>query len=123
MKTAEATHESVVYWHRELPPLDAAPMGEHNIEATSRRVQNSLDRRDELWGRYYDDLMDQVRVRLEQEVARLGGAYAHILDESVDTRRDDRTGQAWLHGNFTYMLYDGKENGRITTASPTAPLS
>ncbi len=30
---------------------------------------------------------------------------AHILSESIDTRHDDRTGEAWLHGRFTYMLY------------------
>src|SRR5580765_4406712 len=28
----------VVYWHRELPPLDAEPMGEHTVEANSMRV-------------------------------------------------------------------------------------
>jgi hypothetical protein len=121
MKTAEVAHETVIYWHRELPPLAAIPIGEHTLEATSRRVQNSLDRRDELWNRCYDDLMDQVCARLEQEVARLGGDFAHVLDESVDTRRDDRTAQAWLHGAFTYVLYVRKERERPNepSAQPT----
>ncbi|HKQ88254.1 MAG TPA: hypothetical protein VJS43_15960 [Candidatus Acidoferrales bacterium] len=123
MGIAEAIHDKTVYWHRELPPLDASPMGEHTIEAVSRRVQNSLDSRDELWTRYYDDLMDRIRVRLEQEVTRLGGDFAHILDESVDTRHDDRTGQAWLHGTFTYMLYGRKEGERTTPISPMASVS
>jgi hypothetical protein len=50
-------------------------------------------------------LMAQARERLEQEIARLGGHYAHVLDESVDSRHDDVAGEAWLHGRFTYMLY------------------
>ena len=123
MRIPEAIHDKTVYWHRELPPLDAAPMGEHSIEAVSRRVRNSLDSRDELWVRYYDDLMDRIRVRLEQEVTRLGGDFAHILNESVDTRHDDRTGQAWLHGAFTYMLYSRKEKEHMGSVPALLPLS
>jgi hypothetical protein len=48
--------------------------------------------------------MSQVRDRLRQEVARLGGHYAHVLQESIDPRRDDVSGEAWLHGRFTYLL-------------------
>jgi hypothetical protein len=43
--------------------------------------------------------------RLIEEIARLGGRYAHVLDESIDTKHDPRTGEAWLYGRFTYMLY------------------
>ena len=32
----------IVYWHRELPPLDAEPLGEHTVEANSMRVAGSL---------------------------------------------------------------------------------
>jgi hypothetical protein len=95
----------VVYWHRELPPFDADPVAEHIIEATSSRVPGTLVHRDELWGRCYKNLMDCTASRLEQEVVRLGGNYAHVLDESVDSRHDGATGEAWLHGRFTYMLY------------------
>lgn len=115
MKTAErhatsveatnATDKNVVYWHRELPPRDAKAQSQHVIEATSLRVQNNLEHRDELWHRCYDDLMLTVEKRLEQEITRLGGDCAHVLDESVDSRHDDRTGETWLHGLFTYMLY------------------
>jgi hypothetical protein len=94
----------IIYWHRDLPPIDAEPIGEHVVEATSARVKSSLAHRDELWGRCYDDLMTQVRDRLQQEVARLGGHYAHVLDESVDSRHDEASGEAWLHGCFSYML-------------------
>lgn len=96
---------SVVYWHRELPPADAEPMGEHVVEATSARVAGTLVHRDELWNQYYEDLMDRGRARLEQEVVRLGGSYAHVLSESVDSRHDEKTGESYLHGCFTYMLY------------------
>jgi len=96
---------SVVYWHRELPPPDAEQMGEHVVEATSARVASTLAHRDELWDRYYEDLIVQARTRLQQEVIRLRGNYAHVLDESVDSRHDDVTGESWLHGRFTYMLY------------------
>jgi hypothetical protein len=65
----------------------------------------SLARRDELRERCYQDLMNRARIRLEQEVLRLGGNYAHVLDESVESSYDDATGESWLHGSFTYMLY------------------
>jgi hypothetical protein len=95
----------IIYWHRELPPFDAEAMGEHVVEAASGRVPGTLAHRDELWSQCYEDLMAQVRIRLEQEVARLGGSYAHVLNESVDSKHDDISGEAWLHGRFTYMLY------------------
>ena len=97
-------NSKIVYWHRDLPPIDAEPTGQHVVEATSMRVKNDLAHRDELWDRCYDNLMTNVRDRLQQEVARLGGHYAHVFDESVDSRRDDVSGEAWLHGRFSYVL-------------------
>lgn len=47
----------------------------------------------------------QARIRLTQEIARLGGQYLHVLDESVDSRHDDVTRESWLHGRFSYVLY------------------
>ena len=98
---------NVIYWHRELPPLDATLMGEHVVEAESAHVRGTIVHRDELWDKYYEDLMSKVRVRLEKEVQRLGGNYAHVLDETVDSRYNDTTNESWLHGCFTYMLYRG----------------
>ncbi len=94
-----------VYWHRELPPVDADIIGEHVLEATSMRVQGSLAHRDELWDRCYRDLIENTHTRFDQEIRRLGGDYAHVLHESIDSRRNDVTGEAWLHGRFTYVLY------------------
>jgi hypothetical protein len=105
LQPAAQANVKVIYWHRELPPLDAEYMGEHVIEAASARVTNTLAHRDDLWDRCYGDLMARACDRLEQEVVRLEGSYAHVLDESVDSRQDDVTNERWLHGSFTYMLY------------------
>ena len=95
----------IVYWHRELPPLDAELVAEHTVEATSSRVTGAIGHRDELWDRCYQELMASTEVRLAQEIARFGGHYAHVHDESIDIRRNDAAGEAWLHGRFSYMLY------------------
>src|SRR5579871_2571949 len=95
----------VVYWHAELPPLDAEPIAEHTLEATSARVPHTLEHEDELWHVSYEDLMTQASKRLEQEVARLGGNYAHVLDERVESKYSGATGESWLFGRFRYMLY------------------
>jgi hypothetical protein len=99
------SHVPVVYWHRELPPLDAQPIGEHTVEATSLRVPGTLVHRGELWEQCYADLMKQAENRLEQEIGRLGGNCAHVLSETVDSRHDDAHNEAWLRGRFTYVLY------------------
>jgi hypothetical protein len=39
----------IVYWHRELPPLDAEAVAEHVVEATSARIPGTLVHQDELW--------------------------------------------------------------------------
>jgi hypothetical protein len=93
-----------IYWHRELPPITAEPIGEHFVEAMSKRIKGDLAHRSELWDQCYDDLMDTARTRLQQEIVRLGGHCAHVLGETVDSRHDDVTGEAWLRGRFTYML-------------------
>jgi hypothetical protein len=99
------TDVKVVYWHRELPPLDAEPVAEHTVDADSSRVPGTIAHRDELWGQCYRELMDATERRLAQEVARLGGDCAHVLDETVTPKHDDAAGEAWLHGTFTYMLF------------------
>jgi hypothetical protein len=48
--------------------------------------------------------MTQTRARLVQDVARLGGHYAHVLDEPIDSRHDDATGETWLYDRFAYVL-------------------
>lgn len=94
-----------ICWHRDLPPLNAEILGEHTLEATSGRVPGTLAHRSELWDRCYEELMRQTNARLEQEMARMGGQYAHVLTESIEPRHDEISGEAWLQGRFTYMLY------------------
>jgi hypothetical protein len=98
------TGRQIVYWHRELPPLTAEAIGDHTLEATSRRVKAPFSHADEEWGRCYGDLMAQARARLAQEVARLGGDYAHVREELIYPRHDDAAGEAWLYGCFKYVL-------------------
>lgn len=107
----------VVYWHRELPPLGADPISEHAVEAASCRVPGTIAHRDDLWRVCYEDLMRETRRRLEQEVARLGGDYAHVVDEFIEVRHDDVSGQAWLRGRFDYVLY--REATAATGAAAT----
>ena len=99
------THTKIVFWHRELPPLEADLVAEHTVEANSRRVLGTLAHRDELWDRCYRELMSTAEHRLEQEVTRLGGDFAHVHDEAIDPKHDEAAGEAWLHGRFTYVLY------------------
>jgi hypothetical protein len=115
-----------VYWHRELPPLCADLMGEHVIEAVSGRVPSTLSHRDEVWDRCYSELMDAVQVRLTQEIARLGGDCAHVIREAIDTRHDERSGETWLRGRFTYVLYRlphaNAEGAHQTDVSHATPI-
>jgi hypothetical protein len=103
--TPDDSEEKIVYWHRDLPPLEAEPIAEHIVEADSSRVPGTIAHRDELWDRCYRDLMARAESRVAQEVARLGGDFAHVHDEAIDPRHDEAAGEAWLRGRFGYMLY------------------
>lgn len=97
--------QKVVYWHRELPPPDGEVMHEHVIEAMSNRVSGAIERHGELWHRCYVALMEATQIRLEQEVRRLGGDYAHVLDEHIDSRRDEANGEAGsMVASITYFI-------------------
>lgn len=96
---------TIVFWHRDLPPLEAELVGEHTVEANSNRVPGTLAYRDDLWDQCYRELMVNAESRLVQEVTRLGGHFAHVYDEAIDSKRDDAAGEAWLHGRFSYMLF------------------
>jgi hypothetical protein len=107
----------IVYWHRDLPPLTADLVAEHTVEANSSRVPGTLAHRDDLWDQCYRELMTNTNERLVEEVARLGGHYAHVRDETITPKHDDAAGEAWLHGTFTYMLYRDPE-GTPQTGQP-----
>src|ERR1051326_315415 len=105
MSLSGDTRRKVVYWHRELPPLTGDAVHEDVIEADSDRVSGTIEREGEVWQRCSALLMERTRVRLEQEVARLGGDYAHISDEHIESHHDDAKNESWLHGRFGYLLY------------------
>jgi hypothetical protein len=105
VNTSSDNEPPVVYWHRELPPLEGELMAEHTVEANSERVPGTIAHRDDLWGQCYRDLMARAESRVSQEVARLGGDFAHVHDEAIEPKHDDAAGEAWLHGRFSYMLY------------------
>ena len=104
-----------VYWHRELPPADAEIMGEHTVEAESARVLGTFAHRDELWDTCHADLMRRTVQRLDQEIARLGGHFAHVVSESIEPKHDVATSEAWLHGRFEYVLYRRPSSERPRT--------
>jgi hypothetical protein len=105
MDTAHDNKPKIVFWHRELPPLDAELLADHTVEANSGRVLGTIAHHDDLWDQCYRELMTTAERRLVQEVARLGGHFAHVHDEAIDPKHDDAAGEAWLHGRFSYMLY------------------
>ena len=80
-------------------------MNEHTVEATSSRVAGRSSTGTSSGIAATRSSWPTPVSRLAQEIARLGGHYAHVHDESIDTRHDDATGEAWLHGRFSYMLF------------------
>jgi len=104
-----------VFWHRDLPPLDAVVMAEHTVEANSDRVPGTLAHRDDLWDVCYQQLMANAGERVSAEVTRLGGRYAHVHGESIGAKHDDVAGEAWLHGTFTYVLYGSEQVPALVT--------
>ena len=99
-----------VFWHRQLPPLTAEAIAEHTVDADSDHVAGAFVRGDVVWSRCFNDLMTRTETRLIQEIERLGGDFAHVHDESIVPRHNDSTGESWLHGRFTYMLYRRRRN-------------
>ena len=81
------------------------PVANDTVEATSSRVPATIARHSELWSRCYDELIKTAERRMSQELKRIGGACARVHDEGIDTRHDAATGEAWLHGRFTFTVY------------------
>lgn len=104
----------IVFWHRELPPLDAALAGTYRVEADSSRVQGAFAHRDDLWQVCQREVMATAEHRLIQEVVRLGGQYAHVYQEVIEPKHDAATDEAWLHGQFDYVLYRRTPDARET---------
>lgn len=105
----------LVYFRRELPPLQDETAGEFVVEAESPPVPNTGLGRDELWTHCYDDLMHSAVERIGQEVVRLHGSCAHVVDEQIEPKVSYERGEAWLWGMFTFVLY--RHPGPSTSAS------
>ncbi len=101
-----------------FPKRHLGGIGNHTIEATSGRVPQTLEYREKMWERCYRELMDRTRLRLAQEIVRLGGDYAHVLKEEIAPRHDDRTGEAWMYGRFDYELYRRPEGSPVGASLP-----
>jgi hypothetical protein len=97
--------EKLIYWHRELPPLSEQVEGEHAVQAASDWVPYTLCTRDELWAACHGNLMAHVSERIAQEIRRLQGSCAHILEEDIKPKVDNTAGRYRLEGTFSYVLY------------------
>ena len=91
----------LVYWHRDLPPLDAELLAEHTVEATSGHVPGTLSHRDDLWDGCYQDLLAHTEARLAQEIARF-----------VEPIRDARAENARIHFRYALRCYRQAYRGR-----------
>ena len=109
------TPTKLVYFRRELPPLSDDAVGEYLVDASSPAVPNTSLGRDELWAHCYDDLMANASERIGQEVLRLHGSCAHVVDEHIEPKVSYERGEAWLAGTFTFVLYRHSRE-----ASPTS---
>lgn len=94
----------IVHWRNELPPLSEKLEGEHVVEARSQAVPNSAEH-DHLWKLCYESLIAAAAERIEQEVRRLGGSCAHVVDEKIEPKTNHHTGEYWLTGRFLYVMY------------------
>ena len=94
-----------VYWRRELPPVEDVAEHAHQIEATSPSIPNRAGERQEQWGRCYDSLMAEAERRIAAEVERLGGDCAHVFDEEITEKVDNKTNTYHLVGRFRFVLF------------------
>ena len=50
-------------------------------------------------------LVVRAGARVGQEVVRLHGSCAHVVDEHIEPKVSYERGEAWLAGTFTFVLY------------------
>jgi hypothetical protein len=93
-----------VYWRRDFPPLSEEIEGEHEAEAHAV-IPDDLMHRTELWGRCYPLLISEAERVIAQEVARLGGSCAHVVEETIKSKIDDVARTFELRGAFRFILY------------------
>lgn len=95
----------VVYWRQELPPLSELLEGEHEIEAESTHVHYAPGERPAMWSKCYETLQAVAETRVSQEIGRLGGSCAHIVDEQITAKTDDASAVFWLRGRYRFLMY------------------
>jgi hypothetical protein len=98
-------HGQIVYWRRDLPPLSEQIEGEHEIEAESSQVHYDFGRRETMWATCYEVLQEQAAERIRQEVLRLGGTCAHVVDEAITAKTNDAEALFSLRGRFRFVMY------------------
>lgn len=96
--------EQRVFFGRDLPPLGEVVEGEHTIEADSPALPIDACH-DALWDDGSSALQTEVTRRIEQELLRLGGSCAHVVEARLEPKVDYATGKMWLHGRYAYVLY------------------
>lgn len=94
-----------VFWHRELPPVEQEPDGEHVLEARSDAVPYRHGEDAALHRACEASLRAHAEERLVAELDRLGGSTAHVTDETIEARRDHAAGTFALLGTYTFVVY------------------
>jgi hypothetical protein len=100
-----AADKQIVYWHHDLPPFEAFVLDEYAIDIDGVRVPGTRVLRDEVLEWCRADLQRRCVARLEREVQRLDGHYAHVFCERIDATRDEAKDETWLHGRFRFSVY------------------
>lgn len=98
-------NHGVVYWKRDLPPLSEEIEGEHEVEAESSHLHYDCGRREAMWATCYGLLQQAAEERIRQELRRLGGSCAHVVDEAVTAKTNDADAVFWLRGRFRFVMY------------------
>jgi hypothetical protein len=96
---------TIVYWRRDLPPMSEQIEGTHEVEAESPHIHYDFGRRAEMWAKCYGPLQLEAEERIRQEVLRLGGSCAHVVDEAIRSKTNDAEGLFWLRGRFRFVMY------------------
>ena len=80
-----------IFWHADLPPLEAELVDEYRVIARSERIEYRFDRRTELWHRCVDSLRENLEHRIGQELDRMG-SHTGLLQGAVSYcgYREDR---------------------------------
>lgn len=94
-----------VFFHRAWPPIGARPLGEGFVEARSTPRRATHDERTAHWAAAQAELDDLARLRIEQELDRVGATYGHVFDEHVEDHVDSAADTFQLRGRYRFVTY------------------